>query len=463
MYRAKLIFGLFFLATLVVVARLFYWQIVNAKPLQAQAQNQYWFAQEISPIRGKICTSDNFCLVSNETFYLIFAFLPQLKEKPKEVAAKLAPFFQAEDTDSSMSSPSGQLSSSIHDQHWWQEKIEKDLSSTDKTWIPLKHNVSRQTKEAIESLHIEGINFETEEKRFYPEASMAAQLLGFLGSDINGNPAGYFGLEGFYNGQLKGYPGKVKEEKDPSGRPILIGDYRISDAQSGSTLILNLERAVQFIVEKRLVESIKKYGARAGSVVVLNPKTGAILAMASYPAYNPAFFENFDKELYKNPIVANTYEPGSTFKVIVMAAALNEHVVKPETICDKCVGPRSIGGFTIKTWNDKYFPNSTMTEVLEHSDNVGMTFVGEKLGLDKFYQYLEAFGFGKPTGVDLQEDAAASLRQKKDWYPIDLLTASFGQGIAVTGMQMVQAVAAIAKEGKLMTPQIVKKIISSDR
>jgi cell division protein FtsI/penicillin-binding protein 2 len=192
----------------------------------------------------------------------------------------------------------------------------------------------------------------------------------------------------------------------------------------------------------------------------MEPKTGAILGMASLPNYDPAKFFAYDKTIYPNPAVALAYEPGSTFKVLVMSAALNEDIVKPETRCDKCDGPRVISDYTIKTWNEKYFPNSTMTEVIQHSDNIGMVFVGEKLGIGKMYSYLQKFGLGQLTGIDLEDEASPKLRPKNEWKLIDLATASFGQGVALTPIQMLRAVAVIANGGKLVKPFLVKEVIS---
>src|SRR3989338_5979904 len=201
-----------------------------------------------------------------------------------------------------------------------------------------------------------------------------------------------------------------------------------------------------------------KYGAKAGSVVVMDPKTGRILAMASFPNYDPLKYFDYPRQYYKNPVVADQYEPGSIFKVLVMAAALNEDLVKSDTKCDICSGPVSVGGFEIRTWDNKYRLETTMKEVIIHSDNTGMVFTARKLGLDKFYTYLQNFGFGGQTNVDLQDESSPEIRSKKDWREIDLATASFGQGIAVTPIQMVSAVSAVASGGNLMEPHIIKDI-----
>ena len=325
-------------------------------------------------------------------------------------------------------------------------------------WVPIKKGLDQKTKKKIEDLNLIGIGFNTASGRFYPEGSSSAHLLGFVGSDAKGGQKGYFGLEGFYEGELKGMPGFLRHEKDALGLPILIGKFLTNKANNGKDLVLNIDRSIQFTVEEVLKQGLEKYGAKAVSAVVMDPKTGAILALASFPSYDPIKYFSFSSDYYKNPIVADTYEPGSTFKVLVMAAALNEELVEPDTTCDICNGPVQLGGFAIRTWNNKYYPDTTMKDVIIHSDNTGMVFTGMKLGLDKFHEYLENYGFGEPSDIDLQDESSPDLRPKDEWREIDLATASFGQGIAITPIQMVRAVASIANGGYLMEPHVVREI-----
>jgi len=292
---------------------------------------------------------------------------------------------------------------------------------------------------------------------------MAAQLLGFVGSDKFGDDIGYFGLEGYYDAQLKGKAGRLGQFLDPFGFPILVGDFDPIDSRKGNSLYLTIDRTLQFIVERNLRDSVQRYDAKQGSVIISHPKTGKIIAMATYPTYSPALFTEYEDSVYKNQAVADTYEPGSTFKLITMSAALDSGVVKPDTKCNVCSGPRQITGHEIRTWNNEYYPNSTIIEVIQHSDNVGMTFVAEKLGVDKFYGYIDKFGFGNRTNIDLQEESRGHIRPADEWRPIDLATASFGQGIAVTPIQMVQAVQAIANGGKLVPPKVVDKIVENGK
>lgn len=438
--RIFLIRTLFLIFLSAVVARLFYWQIVKAEYLQSQAENQYFTDAKIDAVRGNIYFLDGSPVASSNPSFTLFGLPKVIKHQEKlDSSYRLAKILATEDIDSLAKD--------------YIEKLSRDLY-----WVKLADNVSPEQKKQIEELNIAGIGFEQTATRFYPEGSSSAHFLGFLGRDEKGANKGYFGLEGFYDGELKGISGLIRHEKDALGLPILIGDFLTNQAKKGKDLHLSIDRSVQFIAEEKLKAGIEKYGAKAGLVVIMDPKTGEILSLASFPNYDPASYFTYPKEYFKNPVVADQYEPGSTFKVLVMAAAMNEDVVKTDTTCEICSGPISLGGFTIRTWNNRYYPDTSMKDVIIHSDNTGMVFVGQKLGKDKFYSYLENFGFGQATGIDLQDESSPDLRPKEGWREIDLATASFGQGIAVTPIQMVRAVAAIANGGNLMEPHIVRKI-----
>lgn len=438
-YWIKILFLIFFFA---IAARLIYWQILRAEFLQAQAEGQHKLTLNLGALRGNIFYSDGSILTSSNPAFRLFG-LPKVipSEKRLELAYTIAKLLTDERQEAEVRA----------------KEILNKLSSP-LYWVLLENNVSVEQKIKIEELEVSGIGFEQTSRRFYPEGSASAHLLGFVGSDAKGGSIGYFGLEGFYEGELKGISGQVRLEQDAIGLPILMGQFRTNQAKNGKDLTLNIDRSVQFIVEEALKVGIEKYGAKVASAVVMDPSTGGILAMATFPNYDPLNYFNFPKEYYRNPAVSDFYEPGSTFKVLVMSAALNEEVVAVDTKCDICSGPISLGGFTIRTWNNKYFPETNMKEVIVHSDNTGMVFVGQKLGLDLFLQYLQKFGLGEETFIDLQEEAASDLRSRNEWREIDLTTSSFGQGIAVTAIQMVRAVAAIANGGYLMEPHVVREI-----
>jgi len=425
-----------FLFFALVIFRLFYWQVVKAQELSDMGLSQYGAVITLPAQRGEIKTSDDFPIASNKVSYLVFANPKEVKDKNKLINT-LSPILSLD-----IASASASL-------------------SLDKFWVPLIHGVNTDTKDKIESLGLVGIGFEKEYTRFYPEASMAAQLIGFVGKDEAGN-RGYFGVEGFYDRLLRGKNGVALQVHDAFGIPILAKVNTKTSEINGSSLTLSIQRPIQFLVEKRLKEGIEKYGASSGMVGVINPKTGEILAMASFPSFDPKKYQDYSADLYKNPFISNRYEPGSTFKPIVMSSALEEGVVKPQTKCPICAGPVEIGGYVIHTWNDKYNKDANMVEVIQHSDNIGMVYVGEKLGLDKFLSFLRNFGIGDITGIDLQGEVAPQLKPKNSWYGVDFATASFGQGISVTPIELLSAISAIANEGKRMEPHIVSKIETQD-
>ncbi|MBI5613823.1 penicillin-binding protein 2 [Candidatus Gottesmanbacteria bacterium] len=433
MSRISTVFLFFCFIFVLVLSRLYYWQIVARDALQAEADSQHYFKFSLPAVRGEIRSWDATPLVMNDQVYLVYA-------EPKNI--ENLGFF-AKSISEILSVDMATLLTKISDN--------KTL------WVPLKHKVGEDIVSKLKTLKMKGLGYERESHRYYPESSMSAHILGFVGSDENGNDKGYFGLEGYYNRELRGKNGSLLQEKDVRGAPILVGDVTRIDPENGRTLVLYLDRIVQHIIEKKLLDGIEKYGAKEGSIVIMDPKIGGIIASASFPSYDPSNYTAFDKGVYKNPVVGSSYEPGSTFKSLVMAAGIEEGAVTPMTTMDES-GPVRVGEYAIRTWNNEYHGKITMTQILERSSNVGMVYVGEKLGKDKLLQYIHDFGFGQATGVDLEDESSPELRESSKWGDIDLATASFGQGIAVTPLQMVRAVAALANGGMLMEPHVVREM-----
>ena len=433
MWRIWFVFSVFILLTCGIIARLFYWQIISGYHLKAEATAQYKLELTLPAERGSIITSDGYPIVMNKSASLVYAE-PANIDNHKVFSELVSQVLQIDVAS-----------------------VAAMISDTSKMWSPILHKVDEEKIQELKLLNVKGLGFEKEPKRYYPEGSMAAQLLGFVGLDQNGNDVGYFGLEGYYNRELQGKAGSITIEKDVTGAPILVGDSTRIEPENGSTMVLWLDRTMQNIVEKKLIEGIQKYGAKEGSVVVMDPTTGGILAMASYPSYHPGQYREFDREFYKNPIVASQYEPGSTFKALVMGIAIDKGLIKATTIFDE-KEPVEVSDYTIRTWNNEYHGPITMTEVLEHSSNVGMVYVGKLLGIDAFVQFIKDVGFGMPTKIDLEDESSPEMRSNRDWKEIDLATASFGQGIAVTPLQMIRATSAIANGGWLMEPHMVKQM-----
>lgn len=444
--RLKVISVVILLAFVAILARLFYWQILKGQKLSIQARSQYESGQSLQAPRGNILAADGSWLAARETEYQVTASIPDLKQTPEKIAEKLAPFFVEDSEDKTQ----------IYDET---KRLTDLMNKSGAVWVPLKSRVTKDVKTKIEDLGIDGINFENVEARAYPEASTAAHLLGFVGKNKQGENVGYFGLEGYYNLTLSGKPGFISQELDPRGVPILIGDSQEIDATGGVDLLTHIDKSIQLTLDQKLKYGIEKYGAKSGTAVIMDPKTGAVLAMSSFPSYDPEKYFDFGDKYFKDPAIADTFEPGSIFKVLVMSAGIDDGVVEPDTKCPICSGPLKVDKYFIKTWNNEYRPDETMTDVLVHSDNVGMSYVGQQLGADKMYDYLTKFGIGKLTGIDLQGEVTAKLREKGTWNIVDLSTASFGQGVAVTPIQMAKAVSVIANGGRLVKPEVVDKLV----
>ncbi len=426
------IFVLYFL----LIARLFHWQIMEAESLAAQGRAQSLETLDIPAVRGDIESSDGFPLATNTISYLVYA-------NPKLVADK---DYYGQKLANILSGDAASMSA---------------LLSKNLFWVKLGQNVEPSKKREIEKLNLKGIGFEQQFSRFYPEASMAAHLVGFLGKDEKGQDHGYFGVEGGYNSQLSGRNGAKYGARDALGNEIL-NDIREDPKIDGRSLKLTIDRSVQFDVDKKLSEGIKKYGADGGSIIVMESATGKILAMSSRPSFDPKKYYEYDGNSYKNPVLSGLYEPGSTFKVLVMAAALDMGLVKPSTKCNICSSPVQVGEYSIKTWNNQYMPNISMNDVIVHSDNTGMVFVGRKIGLGKMISYFKKYGLGNPTGIDLQGETTGIIKDENSWHPIDLATASFGQGISLTPIQLITAVNSIANGGIRMKPYVVAQILTPD-
>ncbi len=425
-----LFIGLYFL----IIGKLFYWQVARAQDLREIGRNQSSDRLPIQATRGEILASDSFPLATNKITYLLYAN-PKVVGDKTQYARLLSPILEMDEASISA-------------------RLEKDLF-----WVNVASRLPDTKKREIEKLKLDGLGFQEQSDRYYPEASMAAQLVGFLGKDQSGNNHGFFGLEGYYNAQMQGRDGSLYVVKDALGNPV-VNDIREEKKIDGRTITLSIDRTIQYILDKRLKEGVMKYEAEGGSLIAMDTKTGKILGMSSVPNFNPQIYYEFPQTSLKNPAISDLYEPGSTFKPLVVAAAIDLGLVKPETKCDMCDGPVPIGEYNIKTWNDKYYPNSTVTEIIQHSDNTGMVFIGRKLGEDNLLSYIKRFGIGDTTGVDLQGEVTGQLRDS--WSEIDLATATFGQGISITPLQLITAINSIANGGVLMKPYVVEKIYQPD-
>jgi cell division protein FtsI/penicillin-binding protein 2 len=458
--RIQVFFLIIILLLAAVTIRLAYWQLIRGTELRAEARKQYSDRDIEITKRGEIVTEDGAALVINRPVYNLGVYLPGFTGESRTLPDLLAPQLEYEITDPMIATDSLRAPLYLTElKEAARATMSARLSRSD-GYVTLAQNISESVKSKIHESGITGLTFDQDFTRAYPEASLSAHVTGFVGRDDSGEPLGYFGLEGYYDRELTSRSRVEAQEKDALGNPLITGTWELLQGRPGRSLKLHLGRGVQYAVVTELQRAIERYGASSGEVVVMDPTTGGILAMAALPTYDPSRFYLYDSALYKNPSIANTYEPGSTFKVLVAAAALNEGVIKEEDKCDICAGPVQIDKYSIKTWNGEYRDGATPEDIITHSDNTGMVWMQRRLGGEKLVDYIKNFGFGEKTGIDLQEEVASPLRKK--WGEVDYATSSFGQGIAVTSIQMVRAVGAIANGGKLMEPHVVDTVLGEE-
>jgi len=326
-------------------------------------------------------------------------------------------------------------------------------------WIKrmIEPAVAQKIQAVIKEYDIKGLGFRDESKRYYPNDSLAAQVLGFVGTD----DIGLDGLEMALDKIIKGKLFEQLIDTDSHSIPIFKSIFTFTPTKQGKNVYLTLDSGIQFIVEQSLDKAMKSTGAQAATVIVMNPKTGEILAMANRPTYNPNQFYKYGDNEWKNRAVTYNYEPGSTFKSIVAAAALQEGKAYPtEIFNDK--GYVEVSGRRIKNWNDDSYGNVSFLDILKYSVNTGFVQIGMRLGANKLIEYAQAFGFGQVTGIELPGEEAGLLFDPKDMRDSDTATMAIGQSIAVTPLQLITAVGAIANDGVLLKPHIIKEIRNMD-
>lgn len=435
MVRFKLLSAVILIFFTISGIRLFQKQVIEYHKYVQLAQGQQVAKQEVASKRGKIYVRDGkelYPLATNLTYYSLSVVPKQISDK-KKVSAKLAAVLGMDE----------------------QEIYEK--INNDKPYLPpLARKIDEDKAKEIQNLKLQGVYLQEESARFYPEGEVSAHILGFV--DREGN--GHYGVEGFYDSELKGEKKVIFGKKDSTGR--IISYLNKSEGTDGTDLILTIDRTIQFEAFRKIKEAVEKFKAISGSILIMEPQTGAILAMANYPTFDPnKYNEVKDYNLFLNPIIAKTWEPGSVFKVINMAIGIDTNAVTKDTT-EYFPASIRIGGYEISTFDKKSHGRQNMTQVLETSNNVGSVYVAQKVGKEKFLKYLADFGFGSKTGIDMDKETTKMLKSLQSLKDVELATMSFGQGIAVTPVQLVTAVSAIANGGKLVWPHIVDEMISPD-
>ena len=325
---------------------------------------------------------------------------------------------------------------------------------SEKPFVWLKRQVGSAEAEKIQALNADGIGMFYEPKRHYPQGQLAGQLIGFVGRDSEGLE----GLELKYNEYIRGETGSSVTERDALGRRVLVQGVEDLHIPPGSDMHLTIDTSIQYAAEKELEASIAKYRAKAGVAIVADPFTGEILALANYPSFDPNNYGKESAEQRRDRAVTDSFEPGSTFKTILAAAALEEGVVGKDDLFYCEMGKYPYAG---KIIHDTH-PNGwlSFSKILQVSSNIGFTKVAEKLKKDRYYKYIEKFGFGHETGIDVPGEVTGLVRKPESWSAIDLATHAFGQGLSTTPIQLVMAYGAVANGGFLMRPYVARRIVS---
>ncbi|MEZ4461154.1 MAG: penicillin-binding protein [bacterium] len=429
--RMGMVAGLVSLLFVAVIVRVYHLQVVQAAKMHERAVGQQARDITVQARRGGILDRNGVELavsVEAPSFFL----RPRSIKDPALLAQKLAPIL---DMDAAT--------------------IEaKARSKSPFVW--LKRQGTPAEAEAVKALDLEGIDLTPESKRFYPLRERAGQLLGFVGIDSNGLE----GIERTYESQMAGGEYTIQGYKDARGKTLLTEATPEFKKFEGKSVTLTIDERLQRVAEEAISEQVEKYEAKAGYAIVLDPKTGEILAMANTPSFDPNRFKEFTADAWRLKGVTDTFEPGSTFKPLVLAAALQEKTVTLNSRFDTEGGRIKIGKYTIR---DSHAAGVlTAAEIVQESSNIGAYKIAQTLGRDKFYQYIRAFGFGRATGLKVRGEQPGLVWPPDRWAEVSFANIAFGQGLTATPLQMTNAIATVANGGMLMKPRLVRSLVDKD-
>ncbi len=438
------------LVAVLVVVRLFILMILQHDFYVALAAGSHEVYSQLFPERGSVYIQDSrskeeFPLAINRDFFIVFADTRQIEsdDTSEDVAERLSAMFGYND----------------------EQKFELylKLNKRDDPYEPIELKVEEKLVDTIRELKLPGIGFVRRPHRVYPEGNLAAHVVGFLGKKDDGQDIGRYGVEGYWQEELAGSGGFFSGAKSAAGRWIPLAGRALKSPEDGADILLTIDRTLQFKACEELRKRMEEYEAASASLVILEPYSGAIRAMCSLPDFDPNTYNKVESiNVYNNSTIFIPYEPGSIFKPITMVSAINEGVLTPDTyFFDK--GSIDAGcKKEIRNADGKVYEDTNMIGVLENSINTGMVFSAQKLGKEKFRDYVEKFGFGIKEGIELDSEVSGTIdslsRNKGDDIDCYAATASFGQGITATPIQMAAAFGAIANGGKLIKPYIVEEL-----
>jgi cell division protein FtsI (penicillin-binding protein 3) len=428
--RALILAALFACALLALVGRLAFLQIVKHEELSRLAERQRSKEIILRPKRGPILDRHGEALAVSSHAESLFA-LPARIDDPEGLALRLAPLLPE--------AP---------------EEVRKRLMA-DRTFIWVKRKLPPSLAQSVKALGEPGLGFVQESLRLYPNRELAAHVLGFEGLDGRGLE----GVERAWDSHLAGKAGLALVERDAFGREVTRLPIVIKTSTPGKGVVLTLDTIIQYLAEKEVEAAWRRTRSKTAMVIVLDPRTGELLALALRPTFNPNSFANSTGNEWRNRAVTDPFEPGSTFKVILAAAALEEGVARPTDRFYGEEGTITVASTVIHDW--KRYGWLTFSEVLQHSSNVGAIKVGMAVGRERYYRYMTAFGFGSLTGLGLPGESRGQVRGPERWSGLSLATLSIGQEVSVTALQLVSAFGAVANGGRLMQPQLVRALLDA--
>jgi stage V sporulation protein D (sporulation-specific penicillin-binding protein) len=435
--RLLVLAAVFVVGTAALTARVAYIQIVDADHYKSEARNEHFGQQEIRAPRGAILDRNGYPLATTVDAFDVYINRADWKDldTARTAAEAIAPLIDVKASD-----------------------LVTEVRKEDKGIYLAKDGVDFDKGEPLRATQAIGLRMVQTTKRSYPEGDLASPLLGFVGRDH----AGLTGIEKDFDRELGGIPGTVYFERDSIGNRISLGDEHVGQKpKPGGDIRLTIDRYIQRLVEGELDTQIAKTGALGGSIIVMEPKTGALLAMASTPGFKLSHLDltNPDQALFRERAVTDVYEPGSVFKTLTASMAIDMGLVTPESTYDD-IGAAYIGPSTIRNWDYSVNGITSVTQILQRSLNTGAVWMSSLVGPDAFYAYMRKFGIGEATHVGLGGEPDGLLRTNTDpeWTPVDLATNSFGQGIAATPLQVITAISSIANGGKLMRPYVVSEM-----
>lgn len=439
-WRLSVWFVFILIVAVVIFHRLFTIQVLSHEELFSKGKNQHQYYEELTPRRGEIYLQNK-----NKTYPAA------VNEEMDSVIAIPKNIVDVEGTAMTLATVLNMPVEEIR------QKITKNREDM---YEVIKRKLTDDESLTLQNKNLKGIELVPEYWRTYPASPMASQIVGFLGYHED-DKSGQYGVEEYFDSSLRGKGGFLKAEKDTGGRWISIGARTLQKAEDGDNLVLTLEQSVQYFIEKKLELIVKKFEATGGNILVMEPATGRIIAMANYPSYDNGDYTSVtDASSFQNKCIQEQFEPGSIFKSITYSIALDTGKITPDTTYNDA-GSISMSGFTMHNFDGKGRGVIPMTKALDLSLNTGAIFAQQRAGKEAYYQYLKNFGFGEQTGIDLVGEAKGDIRNLAQMKDLNFATASFGQGVAVTAVQMATAFSALINGGHLMKPQIVQKVIKN--